>query len=152
MKLKIILSVFMVALGFCITYPFYNVITASAVGVAFGALAVVVLWGLEPRFGTLPTKSIIGGAIGAGVASLSFLAFKEMVEVFDIPSYVLPYIYLIGFITLFYLGSHHRIVMSNPCICASYSDAESPRLCLETRCRLDRPPLPHVDHPSSRPH
>jgi uncharacterized protein YacL len=104
MKLKIILSVFTAALGFCITYPFYNVITASAVGVAFGAVAVVVLWGLEPRFSTLPTKSIIGGAIGAGVASLSFLAFKEMIEVFDIPSYVIPYIYLIAFIALFYLG------------------------------------------------
>jgi uncharacterized protein YacL len=104
MKLKIILSVFTIALGFCITYPFYSVITASAVGAAFGAVAIGVLWGLEPRFGTLPTKSIIGGAMGVGVASLSFLAFKEMVEVFDVPHYVIPYIYLIAFITLFYLG------------------------------------------------
>jgi uncharacterized protein YacL len=62
------------------------------------------LWGLEPRIGEFPPKSILGVAIGTGVASLAFFAFKEAIGAFAIPTYIAPYIYVIVFLSLFYIG------------------------------------------------
>lgn len=104
MKLKIFLLAFTVALGFCITAPFYTLITAVIVGGIFGFIALGVLWGLEPRIGEFPPKSILGVAIGTGVASLAFFAFKEAIGAFAIPTYIAPYIYVIVFLSLFYIG------------------------------------------------
>jgi len=104
MKLKTFFLVFTVVLGFCITYPFYSLITASIVGGVFGVIALGVLWGVEPRFDGYPPKSILGGAIGVGVASFVFFAFKELIEASEIPTYITSYIYVIAFLSLFYLG------------------------------------------------
>ncbi len=104
MKLKIFLLVFTVVLGFCIANPLNNIFGAAIVGGIFGIIALGVLWGLEPRVGAFPPKSILGLAIGTGVASLAFLAFKEAIVTFAIPTYITPYVYVIVFLSLFYIG------------------------------------------------
>lgn len=104
MKLKIFFLVFTIVLGFCITYPFYGLIMASVVGGMFGIIALGVLWGLEPRLDGYSPRSIFGGAIGAGIASFVFLAFKELIEASEIPTHIASYIYVIAFLSLFYLG------------------------------------------------
>jgi uncharacterized protein YacL len=104
MRLKIFFLVFVVALGFCITYPFYNLVIASTAGVVLGAIAALVLWGIEPKIDEFPPKSLLGIAIGIGTASLAFFAFEEMLGAFAIPTQISPYIHVIAFILLLYLG------------------------------------------------
>ncbi|MGH7901090.1 MAG: hypothetical protein ACRENZ_05070, partial [Thermodesulfobacteriota bacterium] len=104
MKLKIFLLLFTVALGFCIAAPFYDLIVSAVVGSIFGFIGLGVLWGLEPRIGQFPPKSLLGLAIGTGVASLLFFAIKEVVGAFSIPANVAPFVYVIVFLSLLYLG------------------------------------------------
>jgi len=110
MKLKILFLILAVALGFGITYfynPYYSdsviIALSAAVGVMFGAMTFVVLWGLEPKVDQFTPKSILGGAIGAGAASLTFFAFKELIEGLRIPL-ITPYTLIIVFLWLFYIG------------------------------------------------
>jgi len=104
MKLKIFLLLFTVALGFCIAAPFYDLIVSAVVGSIFGFIGLGVLWGLEPRIGQFPPKSLLGLAIGTAVASLLFFAIKEVVGAFLIPANVAPFVYVIVFLSLLYLG------------------------------------------------
>ncbi len=105
MKLKIAFLFLTVALGFGITYPLYNVIIAGAVGAVFGSLAFAILWGLEPRVDEFTPKSILGGALGASAASLAFFAFKGLIDSLRvIPQQIIPYILVIVFLSLFYIG------------------------------------------------
>lgn len=110
MKIKILFLILAVALGFGITYfysPYYPysliIVMAASVGVMFGAVAFGVLWGLEPKIDKFTPKSILGGAIGTGVASLAFFAFKGLIEALRIP-YITPYILIIVFLWFFYVG------------------------------------------------
>jgi uncharacterized protein YacL len=109
-KLKILFLTLAVALGFGFTYfdgPYYPynliVVMAATVGVMFGAVVFAVLWGLEPKIDQLTPKSILGGALGAGVASLAFFAFKELIESLRVPL-IIPYTLIIVFLLLFYIG------------------------------------------------
>jgi uncharacterized protein YacL len=110
MKLKILFLILAVALGFGVTYiysPYYAdgliIIMAAAVGVIFGAVAFGVLWGLEPKIDQFTPRSTLGGAIGAGVASLTFFAFRELIEGLRVPR-ITPYTLIIVFLGLFYIG------------------------------------------------
>ncbi|MGQ0793717.1 MAG: PIN/TRAM domain-containing protein [Deltaproteobacteria bacterium] len=104
MNVKIFLLIFAVALGFSVTYPFNNLMFASVVGAVFGAVAVGVLWGLEPQIEGLPIKAILGGAAGVVIASFGFLAFKEMVGGVGVSPRFAPYLYIISFLSLYYLA------------------------------------------------
>ena len=103
MKLKIPFLILSIALGFLSAYHFYNLTFALSIGIIFGLIALAVLWGLEPKIDEFTPKSILGGAIGAGVASLSFFAFKEAIESLKIP-HITPYTLIIVFLWLFYIG------------------------------------------------
>jgi uncharacterized protein YacL len=104
MKLKIFLLLFTAGLGFCIAAPSYNLVVSGVIGGIFGVIGLGVLWGLEPRIGQFPPKSLIGLAIGTGVASLLFFAIKEVILAFSIAANIGPFAYLIVFLSLLYLG------------------------------------------------
>ncbi len=104
MKYKVLLFGIAIVLGFCIANPFDDFIKASMVGAAFGVVALGILWGLEPRLGEFPPKSLLGLALGTVAASLVFFAFKEVIETFKMPTIIASYVYTIVFLSIFYLG------------------------------------------------
>ncbi len=104
MKTKIPFSVLAAALGFLVAYPLHDLLTTAIFGIAIGALAFVVVWGLESKMNEFTPRSILGGGIGIVVASLSFFALKAALDSLRIPSNIISYIVPIIFLLLFYLG------------------------------------------------
>lgn len=110
MKVRILFLVLAVVLGFGITY-LYNphhtestiIVMVAAIGIIFGAVALGILWGLEPKIDQITPRSMLGGAIGVAIASLAFLAFKELIEGLGIP-HIAPYVLIVAFLWLFYIG------------------------------------------------
>jgi uncharacterized protein YacL len=104
MKTKITFLVLAAALGFWVAYPLHSLMVAAIFGCVIGALAFVVVWGLESKMNEFTPRSILGGGIGIVVASLSFFALKAVLDSLRIPSNITPYILPIIFLLLFYAG------------------------------------------------
>lgn len=104
MKIKAVFVTIAVAVGFWIAYPAYNHLIAAAVGAVFGVIALGAVLGVESQIGEFTPKTILGGAIGIGVASLAFFAFDKFLRVLAIPPGFIEYILVIAFLLFFYFG------------------------------------------------
>jgi uncharacterized protein YacL len=105
MRYKVIFLVLAIVIGFWISYAIYSdPITAAVVGAVFGILNLGVIIGLESQIEEFTPKSVLGGAIGIGIASLAFFAFDEFFRVLRIPPYVIPYILVVVFLVSLYVG------------------------------------------------
>jgi uncharacterized protein YacL len=105
MRGKILFLIFSIALSFFIAYPIFNLPVAFLIGGISGFIAFGISWGLENRFEEFPPKSALGGAIGIGIASITFFALKSIIEVLSIPYNLAPFLNIISFLSLFYLGA-----------------------------------------------
>jgi len=104
MKLKILFFILGVIAGFAITYPEYDVLKSSAVGILFGVITVGIVWGSEFVIQSYSPKAILGGAIGMAAAALSFFALTEVLGSISVPANIFPYITAAFFLLLFHIG------------------------------------------------
>lgn len=104
MKLKILFFILGALAGFGIAYPNNEIPVAVVVGVLFGIVTVVIVWGSEFVIKSYSSKSILGGALGMGAAALSFFALTEVLGTLSIPANIFPYISAAFFLLLFHIG------------------------------------------------
>lgn len=104
MKLKIMFFVLGFLAGFGIGYPSYDLPIAAGIGILLGIITVGIVWGSEFIINSYSSKAILGAALGAGAAALSFIALIQVLSFIAIPEKVLPYIYVAFFLLLFHFG------------------------------------------------